>query len=76
MVTLDRAKRIRSTIQGYLNMAPSGMTQVPEIERNDATGQVRKLQVQVFALTDALVDTVAVVDELTARVEQLERRRR
>ena len=76
MTNLDRAKNVRNAVRGYLGSSPSGLTSIPEIENDTATGAVRKLQVQVFALTDALVDTVAVLEETIKRVEELERRRR
>jgi hypothetical protein len=75
-MTLERAKNIRATIRGYLGSSTSGLVAVPEIEGDDLMGVARKLQVQVFALTDALVDTVDVLDKLVERVDQLERRRR
>ncbi|MDP5182136.1 hypothetical protein QOZ88_05765 [Blastococcus sp. BMG 814] len=62
----DVARQIQPTIRGYLNAPASSLQRVPEIENESTEDAIRKLQIQVFALTDALA----------AATEEIERMRR
>lgn len=75
-INVGRAASVRNDIRSYYAANASGLTSIPAIENDSQRDATRKLQVQVFTLTDALVDLTAAVTQLAQRVEQLESRRR
>lgn len=64
---MTRPLSVGHAVRSYLNLSPSEIIRVPEIERDSPEDAIRKLQVQIFALTDALADLAQEVDELRKR---------
>jgi hypothetical protein len=67
----DRLWGISSTIQSIVSSSSRRLMSAPEIEPDTQRGVVRKLQVQVLALTDALVDAADVIGRLEHRAAVL-----
>lgn len=63
---LDRPSSIQATINGIATGSARGLVHVPEIENDATSDAIRKLQIQIFTLADAVAD-------LTAEVERLSR---
>lgn len=54
MPSLTKSKSIQQTIRANLAAPASSLIRIPEIESESTADAIRKLQVQVFELSDAL----------------------
>ena len=63
MANLDKARRIQATIRAYLGAPTSSLQSVAEVEDLPTNEAIRKLQLQVFELSDALAGVVKELDE-------------
>lgn len=57
MANFDAARNIPAKIRGYLSAPASSLTPVPETENLPTQDAIRKLQLQIFELSDALAAT-------------------
>ena len=58
MSDLAKAKKIQGTIRSLLDVSANTLTRIPEMERESAEDAIRKLQVQIFELADAMAEIV------------------
>ncbi|HMM96707.1 hypothetical protein [Phycicoccus sp.] len=58
------ATNIAARIRGVLGSPASGLVSVPEIERDSTPDAIRKLQIQIFELSDELVRVHQKLDSL------------
>ena len=63
MGDLAKAERIQATIRGIMGASASGLVSVPTKNATQSVA-VRKLQIMIFELADALAEVTAEVDEL------------
>lgn len=73
MANFDAARRIQSKIRAYLGASASALQAVPEIESGSTQDAIRKLQLQVFELADALAATGEELQRLQLRTPQQQR---
>ncbi len=64
MSSIEKARGIQATIRSLVGANANGLIAVPEIERDTTPDAIRKLQIQVFELSDALAAVVAELDRL------------
>jgi len=74
MAELESGAHIRNTIRNLSGNSGSGLVSVP-VETVDARMAARVLQIQVFELTDHIVQLTDQVAALTQHVQYLESRR-
>lgn len=54
MPDITKAQNIQSTIRANLNARASTLVRVSEIENDSTEDAIRKLQIQIFELSDAI----------------------
>jgi len=66
-MSFDVARNVRASIRAHLGAPASSLQSVPEIEQEPTQEAIRKLQLQIFVLTDALAAAVDEIDRLAGR---------
>jgi hypothetical protein len=66
-MSIDTARAAQANIRGIVGGSASGLVRVPEIENDSTEDAIRKLQIQIFTLTDAVADLVKEIDRLNSR---------
>lgn len=64
MSNLQKASSIQATIRANLGAPASTLIRVPEIEDDPTGDAIRKLQIQIFELADAMAGIVAEIETL------------
>jgi hypothetical protein len=66
-MSIETARAAQANIQGILGSQATSLVRVPEIENDSTPDAIRKLQIQIFTLTDAVADLVKEIDRLNGR---------
>jgi len=64
---LDKSKNIQATIRANLAASANTLIRVPEIENESPADAIRKLQIQVFELSDAIAQMASVLEQVEKR---------
>lgn len=64
MSSLEKAENIQPIIRSLVDVSASSLVRVPEIENDSHEDQIRKLQIQIFELSDALAELTEYVKKI------------